>query len=1006
MSRHWVVLVLSAMVGGCAPVNLSPVQRIETLYRGGSARSWDKGRDEKRLQREFVAYQIGTLRDPSGVRALRWRFEPRSVTYSDVFVRKPIDAGFRGIRVRVNNTGPPVKLAVKIADANGAEWSVEPVDVGGPGWRDVEWPREAFRVAGWSQDPDGRLDLPAQYLAVIAFGVAPGQRYELWIEHVLAIREVVVVPGVRIAVPDKIRAGEVLPITMHYLGPPRAAPWWIEMTQDGQQVLLRRLGKLQTGLPVGMPLPRYMAGGRYEVRPRLGDMPVLDKLAGAPIMTPITIEPHQSNADDTVAVVRQSDGVPTLFINEQPDSCMVYMTYRPNAKYFGQFGRAGVRLYSFSSTPSASEYGLSPPTWVSPDEFDYGNLDDRARMVLDATPEAYFFPRIYLFSPAWWDEQHPDDLVTYDPGDGRPKPFARDGRKRAPSWASPAWREFTADAIRRYIKYVEQSPYADRVIGYHLASGTTEEWMMWGANENQWVDYSPVNVAAFRAWLTERYGTDEALKSAWRDEGVTLQTATIPTKVVRARTAFGILRDPARERNVIDFMQYNSDLVAETIAYFARVVKDATRRKKLVGVFYGYVLQLMGQRQQNAGHLALDKVLSNADVDFITSPTSYAFRTPGTGYSHFMSLTDSVKLHGKLWINENDIRTWLTSVKTGQWGKTDTYDETLRQQRRELASTLGQGCGQWWFDMGGGWYDDSRMMGQIARMKRIADKTVGRPRAPISEIAVVVDDKSLSYLQPGNRLSAPLLLHVLPHLARVGAPLSYYALSDLSEAPKHKMYVFLNAFAPDHDDRQAIEALKSEGRVLMFFWAAGLYRDERIDPKGVTDLVGMQVSLAADRGTMSGRYVEGAEWIRDMAGESVGVELSVAPSFAVDDPDATVLARGSRGARGRSVLALREHDDWTSVYAAIPVHSRELYRSLAERAGVHCYVSTPDVVYGTQSLLGIACNRAGKRTVRLRAPARVWDAFSDRLVANGVSEFPIDVPEHGTALLVIEPSER
>ena len=587
MSRYWVLIALSAMIGGCAPVKLSPVQRTEALYRSGSVTSWDKGRDGDRLQREFVAYKIGVLRDPGGVRALRWRFEPRSVTYSDIFIRKPIDAGFRGIRVRVNNTGPPVKLAVKIADANGAEWSVEPVEVVGPGWQDVEWRREAFHVAKWSEDPDNRLDLPARYLAVIAFGVEPKRRYELWIQHVLAIREVVVVPGVRMAVPAESRAGEVLPITMHYPGPPQDAPWWVEMTRDGRQVLLRRLGKLETGLPVGMPLPRYMAGGRYEIRPRLGDMSVLDKLDGTPIATPITVEPHQSNAADTVAAVRRSDGTPTLFINEQPDSCMVYMTYRPNAKYFGQFGRAEVRLFSFSSTPSASEYGLSPPTCVAPGQFDYGNLDDRARMVLDGVPDAYFFPRIYLFSPAWWDEEHPDDLVTYDPGDGRPKPFARDGKKRAPSWASSAWREFTADAIRRYIKYVEQSPYADRVIGYHLASGTTEEWMMWGANEARWVDYSPVNVAAFRAWLTERYGTDLALKSAWDDERVTLKTATIPTKSVRARTAFGILRDPTRERHVIDFALYNSDLVADTIAYFARVVKDATKRKKLVGVFYG-----------------------------------------------------------------------------------------------------------------------------------------------------------------------------------------------------------------------------------------------------------------------------------------------------------------------------------------------------------------------------------------------------------------------------------
>ena len=1002
MRFRLVVAIALTVAAGCGePVKLTPLQRVEPLYQADPVASWTSDRDEKRLDHEFATYHLEQQRDAEGTEALRWRFETRSMTYGDAFLRKPIGFGFREIRLRVKNTGPDLRFAVKLTDANGAEWTVEPVALSGDAWRDVAWARQAFRIAGWSKDADGRLDLPARRLAVIAFDVVPGQPYELWIERVGVVRDVVVVPGLRIVVPDTVRAGESIPMTAHFFGPPLAAPWWIDLARDDRQVLRRKLGKLESGQPVAMALPPFLDGGAYHVKPSLGDMPVIDQGTTEPMKVPITIEQRQADADATVAEVRPSDGIPTLFINGRPDSSMVYMTYHPNSRYFAQFGQAGVRLFSFSSTPTASEYGLSPLTWVGPDTYDYSNLDKRARTALDLVPDGYFFPRIYLFSPAWWDKEHPDDLVTYDPGDGRPRPFARDGKKRAPSWASQPWRADTAEAIRRYIQYIERSPYADRVIGYHLASGTTEEWMMWGANENQWVDYCPANVAAFRAWLTRRYGSDDALRRAWHTDKVALNTATIPTRTARARTRFGLLRDPSVEQDVIDFTLYNADLVAETIAYFARVVKEATRRKKLVGVFYGYVLQLMGQRQQNAGHLALDRVLNNADIDFITSPTSYAFRTPGTGYSHFMSLTDSVKLHGKLWIDENDIRTWLTPGKIGAWGKTGTYAETLKQEQRELASVLGQGCGQWWFDMGGGWFDDSQMMDQISRMRRIADKTLGRPRRSVAEIAVVVDDKSLAYLRPGNPLSSPLMLQVLPHLARTGAPLSYYALSDLADAPKHRMYVFLNAFAPDEADRRAINALKADGRVLVFFWAAGVYRDGQIDPKGISELVGMQIALSKKRAPMTGRIVKGADPVKGLGGRSFGVDASVAPSFSVEDPEAVVL--GQR-ARAQPVLAVRKHDDWTSVYAAVPVHSCELFRNLAATAGVHRYVTTPDVVYATQSLLGIACNKAGKRTVRLRERARVWDLFADRLLQNDVAEFDIDVEKHGTVLLFIEPS--
>ena len=78
-------------------------------------------------------------------------------------------------------------------------------------------------------------------------------------------------------------------------------------------------------------------------------------------------------------------------------------------------------------------------------------------------------------------------------------------RKTVPCWASEAWRRDTLDAIRRLIDHVEASPYAGRVIGYHLASGESHEWFMWGSA----VDWSKPNLAAYRRWLGNAYRTDE-----------------------------------------------------------------------------------------------------------------------------------------------------------------------------------------------------------------------------------------------------------------------------------------------------------------------------------------------------------------------------------------------------------------------------------------------------------------------------------------------------------------
>ncbi len=60
---------------------------------------------------------------------------------------------------------------------------------------------------------------------------------------------------------------------------------------------------------------------------------------------------------------------------------------------------------------------------------------------------------------------------------------------------------------------------------------------MWGANENEWVDYSAANVRKFREWLGERYRTDAALRSAWSEPNVSLATAEIPTRAAREQSA-------------------------------------------------------------------------------------------------------------------------------------------------------------------------------------------------------------------------------------------------------------------------------------------------------------------------------------------------------------------------------------------------------------------------------------------------------------------------------------
>jgi len=110
----------------------------------------------------------------------------------------------------------------------------------------------------------------------------------------------------------------------------------------------------------------------------------------------------------------------------------------------------------------------------------------------------------------------------------------------------------------------------------------------------------------FRRWLKQRYPTDEALRAAWRDPNVSLETAALPTAQERRSTTHGLFRDPTSERKVLDFYQYKQLAMEEPLELMARIIKEETGGKKLVTFFYGYFFDMGGipSGPQVSGHLA------------------------------------------------------------------------------------------------------------------------------------------------------------------------------------------------------------------------------------------------------------------------------------------------------------------------------------------------------------------------------------------------------------------
>src|SRR6185369_4154903 len=118
------------------------------------------------------------------------------------------------------------------------------------------------------------------------------------------------------------------------------------------------------------------------------------------------------------AEVKTYRGVPTLFVDGVPHSGAMYTTLRLEPTLLGDFVRAGVKLFAIDTTCGQHYYRFCAQAWVTPDRFDWSDLDRRIEMILHASPQAHIVLRVYVGSPQWWDELHPGELMR--DADGKP----------------------------------------------------------------------------------------------------------------------------------------------------------------------------------------------------------------------------------------------------------------------------------------------------------------------------------------------------------------------------------------------------------------------------------------------------------------------------------------------------------------------------------------------------------------------------------------------------------
>ncbi|NUQ64850.1 MAG: beta-galactosidase [Pirellulales bacterium] len=651
--------------------------------------------------------------------------------------------------------------------------------------------------------------------------------------------------------------------------------------------------------------------------------------------------------------------------------------------------QAGIHLYcDWFGTSRYSDMGH-----VAPDRYEYSEFDRYFAAILDVDPDAYFLPHVGVTGPLWWQQRHPEEMCQFE-----------DGSKGPTSFASQRWRQEMGDDLRKLIAYLRQAPYADRILGYIFYNGYTAEWQMWGTWQESRDDYSEPAVRAFRKFLADRYGTDQRLREAWADPAVTLAAAAMPDAARRRPGGPRVLRDPKSERQAVDFYEFISNMDADAILHFARITREATEGRALVGTYYAY-LTAHGINQQDSGHLAARRVFDSPDIDLLLSPPNYAYRGPGET-STFMSATDSFRLRGKLWFDESDHRTHLTDPGAG-YGRADTLEETLGVFWREFAEVLTKRAAVSWFDMSGGWLSHPKLLADMGRAREIMRASLPERKPFAAEIGVFVDPRSFYWMRP-TMANAALDLNQVVTMPQSGAPWDFCLLEDIGESwmPNYKFYVFLNAFYIDKAQREAIHArLRRNGATALFVYAPGYLGPEGESLEAMRALTGIRVAREDGEGrpqvllNASDPLARGLAADRPMGAE----QLTVAPVFYADDPEARVVGHLKTG---QPALVVKKMDGWTSVYSAAIQLPPGLIRNLARSAGVHTWMESDDALYTDGRFVGVHAAGDGEKIVRLPRRAKVVDTIGGEAVGTDGQTVRLPMKRAETILLRLEPVAR
>ncbi|MHB1462735.1 MAG: Ig-like domain-containing protein [Armatimonadota bacterium] len=661
----------------------------------------------------------------------------------------------------------------------------------------------------------------------------------------------------------------------------------------------------------------------------------------------------------TEAKLKRIDGIPTLHINGKPQPFIAWAQYDTYPNLVETAVRAGIRIYQ--------------PRLIAgfqTAEF----IENQMKEVLAKDKNAYFLPSMWVGG---------DQIYGFDKRDSSEYNTDTAASWNAISFGSQEWVNRVELQLRSNIRKLENSKWAGHILGYMVLAGNTGEWFYVDTYTDRDFDRGLANQATWREWLRQRYNGDlQKLRSLWKLPDVSFETAEIPTK-----SAGSPFLDPSKQRNLVDYVQYHNERIADVTSRLASVIKQETRRKKLVAIYSGYNMEL-GAYGPIGGQLCMQKILASPDIDLIFSPLDYTDRG-FDGFTGSHGSMDSIRINGKMHVGEDD---YSTHIGTDHWGARPLAGDvngSLALHWRNFGYTLTKGFGQWWYDDSGyGSFNNATMVNGFQKMTQIANAAISLPRTSTTQVALVVDE--FSQMVQSNKASAsPLnaqMVSIRSKLSHIGAPYDVILLSDVlsGKARSYKLLIMANAYAWDTDIRRHWQGLDKRGQTVMWLYAPGYWsRDaagvDSCSDNGIMELTGLPIKLGPSRTYAITSVKSGLPTMDALAnGEPLAsVQNEIPFAHITDERGLTVLGRTD----GQATAVLKRMAGWNELWLGSPsVASSQFYQAIGKLAGVHIYSDAGRAVNANASFVFVTIPKASDELIRLRSDQPVCDIQNDKML--------------------------